>query len=91
VNGTLRGVFAMWLALIALQTLTGKGASGRVASAFDDVNGLLVRVLDAKVPALPDRRTTANPNPATVAPGRYNGTPDMAQPLTLSRLPVPTP
>lgn len=76
-KGTLGWMFTTWLALIALQTLSTTGASGRVASLFTDVNSLVQRALDPTVPAIPDRRTTtttaaaATPTPATVtaAPG----------------------
>jgi hypothetical protein len=53
-------MFTTWLALIALQALSGSGASGRVAEAFRDVNSLIERALDPAVPAIPDLRTTDN-------------------------------
>lgn len=52
-------MFTTWLALIALQTFSTKGASGRVAGAFADVNTLVDRLLDANIPAVPDRRAGA--------------------------------
>jgi hypothetical protein len=78
VKGTLGWMFTTWLALIALQTLSTTGASGRVASLFTDVNSVVQRALDPAVPAIPDRRTTtttvtgATPSPAvvTAAPGK---------------------
>jgi hypothetical protein len=54
-RGTLRGVLTAWLGLIALYTV-GNAGSGRVAEAFDDVAGLIERVLDPTVPGVPDRR-----------------------------------
>jgi hypothetical protein len=58
-GGTVRGIFAGFLGLVALHAVGTKGGSGRVASAFADVAGLIERVLDADVPAIPDRRAGA--------------------------------
>jgi hypothetical protein len=58
-----------WLGLIVLQTVSTTG-SGRVAGAFADVNRLVKRALDPKVPAIPDRRDgAASPAPDAVANG----------------------
>lgn len=51
---TARGVVTAWLALIALQAVSTKGSSGRIASLMTDVNRLVARVLDPNVPAIPD-------------------------------------
>jgi hypothetical protein len=59
VRGGLRGAVAAWLGLIALQAIATQGGSGRVAQAFTDVNRLVERALDPKVPAIPDRGTAA--------------------------------
>ena len=77
-KGTLGWMFTTWLTLIALQTLSTPGASGRVASLLNDVNGLVQRALDPTIPAIPDRRTGASapasttgaaaPTPSTQAP-----------------------
>lgn len=63
-KGTLGWMFTTWLALIALQTLSTPGASGRVASLFGDIDSLVQRALDPNVPAIPDRRTGATSTPA---------------------------
>jgi hypothetical protein len=70
-RGTLRGVFGAWLGLIALQAVSTSGGSGRVAEAFRDLDGILQRVLDPKVPAIPDRRAPVNnqTQPVFGAPG----------------------
>jgi hypothetical protein len=67
VKGTLGWMFTTWLTLIALQTLSTQGASGRVASLFTDVNSLVQRALDPTIPAIPDRRTGAPAPAATTA------------------------
>ena len=59
-RGFLSSMFVTWLGLIALQALSGTGASGRVAEAFRDVSSIIDRALDPSVPAIPDRRTTTN-------------------------------
>jgi hypothetical protein len=76
-RGALRGAFAAWLGLIALHAVSTRGGSGRVTEFFGDVNGLVSRVLDPDIPAIPDRRTgtataaaptgTAPPPPGAVA------------------------
>jgi hypothetical protein len=63
---TLRGAVTAWLSLIALQTVVAHG-SGRVASAFADLDGLLQRAFDPGVPAIPDRRTGAAPSASSGA------------------------
>lgn len=55
-RGAVRGAVAAWLGLITLQAVASKGGSGRVASAFADLSGLVDRVIDPAVPAIPDRR-----------------------------------
>jgi hypothetical protein len=57
VSHALRGAVTAWLALIALQAVTTKGGSGRLASFFSDVDRLIGRALDPTVPAIPDLRT----------------------------------
>lgn len=54
---TLRWVFGAWLGLIALQALTSPSAPDRVAQAFSGAQGLIERLLDPTVPAIPDLRT----------------------------------
>jgi hypothetical protein len=68
VKGAAGWMFTTWLGLIALQTLTTKGASGRVASAFTDLNSVLDRILDPTIPAIPDRRPGAATTTAAAAP-----------------------
>lgn len=94
-GGTVRGVFAGFLGLVALHALGTKGGSGRVKEAFGDVAGLIERVLDADVPAIPDRAKAkaqasfneANPGFAdAVASGGAQG----RKPLPSERLPVPS-
>ncbi|WP_154793299.1 hypothetical protein [Occultella kanbiaonis] len=55
-RGLLSTLFVTWLGLIALQTLSGSGASGRVAEAFRDANTIIEKALDPTVPAIPDLR-----------------------------------
>jgi len=55
----LQGAVTAWLALIALSAIGSKGGSGRVASLFADVDGLVQRALSPNVPAIPDRRGAA--------------------------------
>ena len=59
-RGALRGMVSAWLGLIALQAVSTTGGSGRIASAFTDVNDLLKRAIDPSVPAIPDRSSGAN-------------------------------
>ncbi len=54
--GSVRGVFAGFLGLVALHALGSRGGSGRVSEFFGDVAGVIERVLDPNVPAIPDRR-----------------------------------
>lgn len=58
-RGALRGAGTAVLSLIVLQGLVSRGGSGRVASLLNDVNGLVVRVFDPNVPAIPDHRAGA--------------------------------
>jgi hypothetical protein len=51
----LRGMVTAWLSLIVLQTVSTKAGSGRVATLFGDVNGLVLRALSPDVAAIPDR------------------------------------
>ena len=56
-GGALRGVVTAWLGLIALHAVaTTKGSSSRVAQLAADVAGVVDRVLDPSVPAIPDLR-----------------------------------
>jgi hypothetical protein len=57
-RGALRGAMSAWLGLIVLQTVTTKGGSGKVAGAFDAVNGLVERALSPAVAAIPDHSST---------------------------------
>lgn len=56
----LGSAFTMWLALIALHAVATKG-SGRIAELLGDVNSIVERVLDADVAAIPDLRTSSEP------------------------------
>jgi hypothetical protein len=51
-----RGALSAWMALIVLQTIGTRGGSGKIASLFSDVNGLVTRALSPDVAAIPDRR-----------------------------------
>jgi hypothetical protein len=62
----LRGMVTAWLGLVVLQTVSTKGGSGRVAGLFGDVDRLIQRAFDPKVPAIPDRRGGANTHPVAV-------------------------
>lgn len=53
-RGAFRGAAGVWLGLIALQVLTTREGSGKVAGAFDAVNSLVERALDPNVAAIPD-------------------------------------
>jgi hypothetical protein len=83
----LRGAITAWLGLIVLQAVVSN-STGKVASAFSDLDGLLQRAFDPGVPAIPDRRATvptsssagatANPSsvyhtPADLLPGSAIG------------------
>jgi len=68
-----RGMVTAWLGLIVLQAVSQseKDGRGRVAGLFTDVNKLVKRALDPKVPAIPDRRNgaaTATPQPGAQLP-----------------------
>lgn len=65
-RGALRGMAGGVLTLVVLQGLTGKGA-GRVADLIDTTNGLVSRVLDPLVPAIPDRSSTPTAAEAAAA------------------------
>jgi len=69
-RGGLRGAIAAWLGLIALHAVGTQAGSGRIAGAFDDLNEIVTRVLDPKVPAIRDRRVaSAAPAEAPAATG----------------------
>ena len=57
----LRGVVSAWLGLIVLQAVgnSERAGKGRVTALFVNVDNLVKRALDPKVPAIPDRRDTA--------------------------------
>lgn len=57
--GSVRGIAAGFLGLVALHALGSKGGSGRVSEAFADVAGVIERLLDPRVPAIPDLRNGA--------------------------------
>lgn len=85
-KSTLSWAFTTWLALVALQALTSKSASGRVAQALGDVDRLLERALDPTVPAIPDLRDGAKTKQrAHVTTPTTPTNPSMTSP----RLPVP--
>jgi hypothetical protein len=78
-RGALRGAMTAWLGLIALQAVSTTGGSGRISALFGDVNRLVERALDPKVPAIPDRRTAAPAASAPAAPmNRTYGSADAA-------------
>lgn len=82
-RGALRGAMSAALGLIALQAVSSKKGSGRISGLLTDVNGLVLRVLDPTVPAIPDRRQPRSGQPATgSAPAATAPTP---------RLPTPVP
>jgi hypothetical protein len=96
-RGTLRGMAAGFLGLIALQAVGTKGGSGRIAEAFGDVAGLIQRAFDPNVPAIPDRRGIDPNSPgaqaaAAVAAGKAKGgiTQTTADRFG-GRLPIPAP
>ena len=66
----LRGAVTAWLALIALQAVSSRGGSGRVASFFGDVDGLVQRALSPDVPAIPDRRGGRNDTSSYITPAQ---------------------
>jgi hypothetical protein len=55
-RGTVRGALSAALALSVLQAVVSQRGSGAVAGAFGVVDGLVQRVLDPDVPAIPDKR-----------------------------------
>lgn len=67
----LRGAAAAWLGLVALQALTTKGGAGAATGLLGAVDGLVKRVLDPSVPAIPDHSTGAG---TTDADGNYHPT-----------------
>jgi hypothetical protein len=77
--GSVRGVFAGFLGLVALHAVGSRGGSGRVGDAFADVAGVIERVMNPTVPAIPDRRAGAPAAPVAKA--------DTKTP----RLPIPAP
>lgn len=89
-SGALRGVLTAWLSLIALQAVGSSGGSGRVGDAFRDLNGIVGRVLDPAVPAIPDRRAGATTGTATsTTPASRTKTPLPAPARTPARIPKP--
>lgn len=73
----IRGAVTAWLALIALQTVTSKGGSGKVAGAFSALDSIVKRALSPNVAAIPDRRTGAATTSAEAQV--YNMTPAQLQ------------
>ncbi len=55
-RGALRGAFSAALGLTVLQAVVSHGGSSAIAGAFGVVTGLVDRVFDPNVPAIPDRR-----------------------------------
>ena len=88
-GGTVRGMAAGFLGLIALQAVGTRGGSGRVAEAFSDVAGLIERVMSPEVPAIPDRRAGGD----TAADRAKAGTGSTAKTSDRfgGRLPLPAP
>jgi hypothetical protein len=70
---TWRGAFSGALALIALEAVVRSNTSaGRVGQLLEDVAGIVRRVLDPTVAAIPDLRGAGHPeNPAHVGPPGY--------------------
>lgn len=66
----LRGMVTAWLGLVALQAVSTKGGSGRVASLFSDVDKLVQRAFDPNVPAIPNRSAGAASTPDPVQTGQ---------------------
>lgn len=62
-RGATRGAATAVLSLIVLQGVVSRGGSGRIASLMADVNGLVTRVFDPAVPAIPDHRKSASGDP----------------------------
>lgn len=58
-HGTARAAATACLGLIALQAVSTDGGSGRISQLLADANGILQRVLDPTVPAIPDRNSVA--------------------------------
>jgi hypothetical protein len=56
IGHAVRGAASAALALIALEAITTTG-SGRVASFFGDVSGLIAKAISPDVPLVKDRRT----------------------------------
>ncbi|MFP5372392.1 MAG: hypothetical protein ACLGI3_16815 [Actinomycetes bacterium] len=81
-GGTVRGVFAGFLGLVALHAVGTKGGGKRVEGAFGDLAAIVERVLANDVPAIPDRRTAAPAADET----QWNATA-----RTAPRLPIPSP
>jgi len=94
-GGMIRGAASAWLGLIALQAVSTRGGSGRVAEFFNDANRLVQRVLDPNVPAIPDRRggATAGGWLTGVQQSRATAPPPATEPGQTysrdSRLPIP--
>jgi hypothetical protein len=68
-HGTARSAATACLGLIALQAASTRGGSGRIAELLHDANTMVTRLLDPKVPAIPDLRSggTWGTTPTTVA------------------------
>jgi len=82
-HGTARAAATAVLGLIALQAVGTRGGNTRVAQLFGDINGLVDRVLDPTVPAIPDLRNGerwggggSKPNSTPATPGRQYGSAD---------------
>lgn len=88
-RGALRGVATGALTLIVLQGLVSRGGSGQVANLLADVNGLVLRVFDPTVPAIPDHSTGSASSlgsaPVAGSPAAPTYGPDRATP----RIPIP--
>jgi len=66
----LRGAVTAWMALIVLNAVGTAGGSGRLASAFADVDRLIKRALSPDVPAIPDRRGGRNDTSSYITPAQ---------------------
>jgi hypothetical protein len=73
-RGMLRGAAGAWLGLIALQAVVSRGGTGVVGGLLSDVDGLVQRVLDPSVPAIPDRAKGGSSTGTDDGDGNYHPT-----------------
>lgn len=67
-----RGALTAWMTLIVLRTVGTAGGSGRIASLFTDLDGLVTRALSPDVPLIRDRRVSSR-GTAIVGPDGTGG------------------